>query len=195
MTQLFLPSYDTQLNSFGKSTWSFISAIFKSSWDKLYMSEKRSFQEKIFAQFTQIKPPHSQLANFNNLVKRIPPPIPFHPTKNQLEKSKIHQAGRDHKKSSKNSLIKSFAQAIVLATNILKIKEAFPVLPDKKIIEIHNVALTQLANKVKKVQYTTKELSRKQAIVPLLNKHIKTIINNTNLLGNQANAVKTLDLS
>jgi len=82
-----------------------------------------------------------------------------------------------------------------LATNILKIKEAFSVLPDKKIIEIHNVALTQLANKVKKVQYTTKELSRKQAIVPLLNKYIKIIINNTNLLGNQANAVKTLDLS
>ena len=53
----------------------------------------------------------------------------------------------------------------------------------------------QLANKVKKVQYTTKELFRKQAIVPLLNKYIKTIINNTNLLGNQANAVKTLDLS
>jgi len=33
-----------------------------------------------------------------------------------------------------------------LAANLLKIKEAFPALPNKKIIEIYNAMLSKLAN-------------------------------------------------
>ena len=63
-----------------------------------------------------------------------------------------------------------------LAANILKIKEVFLALPDKEIIEIHNVALNKLTTKGRKIQVTTKGPSRKQAIIFLHNKHIDRII-------------------
>jgi len=61
-------------------------------------------------------------------ISRIPPPIPPRPSASVLAKSKHH----------KN--IKSFVQATKGSTeDILKIKEAFPKLPTKKIIEMHNI--------------------------------------------------------
>ena len=51
--------------------------------------------------------------------------------------------------------------------NALKIKEAFPTLPNKKVLEMHNAAFAQPVNKTKKVQYTTKGPSRKQVIIPV----------------------------
>jgi len=47
--------------------------------------------------------------------------------------------------------MKSFAQVTASAANILKIKEAFPALLDKKIIKIHNVALNKLITKSRKI--------------------------------------------
>jgi len=63
-----------------------------------------------------------------------------------------------------------------LAANILKIKKAFSNPLDKKIIKIHNTALNKLTTKNRKIQVTTKGLSRKQAIVPLYNKHTNRIM-------------------
>ena len=49
----------------------------------------------------------------------------------------------------KNSLSfpMSYAQATNSGVNILKIKEAFPALPNKKILEIHNTAFSKPINK------------------------------------------------
>ena len=77
-------------------------------------------------------------------------------------------------KSSTSSPM-SYAQATNAVASILKIKEAFPVLPNKKILEIHDVAFPKPDNKRRRIQHTTRGPSRKQAIVPTSN-NIKDII-------------------
>jgi len=73
-----------------------------------------------------------------------------------MEKSKIH---------SKTAQSPTYAQAANSLVNILKIKEAFPTLPNKKIIEIHNAAFSNPSPKTKNIQSTTKGPSCKQALV------------------------------
>ena len=74
----------------------------------------------------------------------------------------------------KQNSITSYAQATV--SNILKIKEAFPALPNKKILEIHNTAFKKPTNKNKTVQHTTEGPSRKQALIPVLSDMAETIM-------------------
>jgi len=69
----------------------------------------------------------------------------------------------------------SYAQATNAAASILKIKEVFPALLNKKILEIHDVVFPKPDNKGHRIQHTTKGLSRKQAIVPTSD-NIKDII-------------------
>ena len=56
-------------------------------------------------------------------------------------------------------------QALSPASDILKLRDVFPALPNKKIIEIHKTTLNKKPPKDKKIQFTTKGLSRKQAII------------------------------
>jgi len=74
-------------------------------------------------------------------------------------------------------------------TNILKIKEAFLALPNKKVLEMHKVAFGQYANRAKKVQFTTKGPSRKQAIIPVHNNLVESIMGNTSTHIFQINAL------
>jgi len=70
---------------------------------------------------------------------------------------------------------------ISIALNILKIKEAFPALSNRNILEIHNMAFSkQNRNKERKIQPTMKEPSRKQAIIPTSSKLTKTIMEDAN---------------
>ena len=113
------------------------------------------------------------------MIKKVPPPIPPCPSKKDLEKTKAVQqihAARDNK-----TLGLSYVQAMSSTVNILKIKEVFPALPNKKILEIHNVAFPKQNNKGKNVQPTTKGLSRKQAIVPVSSNLTKIIMSDTNI--------------
>jgi len=92
-----------------------------------------------------------------------------------MENSKKRQEACSTKgKSSTNSPM-SYAQATNAVANILKIKEAFLALPNKKILEIHNTAFSKLDNKGRRIQHTTRGPSRKQAIVPTSD-NIKDII-------------------
>jgi len=72
----------------------------------------------------------------------------------------------------------------VSVANILKIKEVFSVLPNKKIIEIYSTSMDKLTNKTRKIQATTKGPSREQAIVPIANQHVdlNPIMNKVNIL-------------
>jgi len=92
-----------------------------------------------------------------------------------LEKLKTHQ----QKISNKGKSPLSYAQIASNVTNALKIKEAFPALPDKKVLKMHKAAFGQHANRVKKVQVTTKGPSRKQAIIPVHNDLAESIMGNT----------------
>jgi len=102
--------------------------------------------------------------------------LPPRPTSEQLKKSKFQVNEKINKVPTK-----SFAQATASAANILKIKEAFPTLPNKKIIEIHNATLDKLAYKTKKIQITTKGPSRKQVIIPIDNQYIALIMNEVSI--------------
>ena len=80
-------------------------------------------------------------------IKKIPPPIPPCPSKEQMESSKKCQETRSIKGKSSLSPPMSYAQATNSMASILKIKEAFPALPNKKILEIHNVVFPKPDNK------------------------------------------------
>jgi len=97
----------------------------------------------------------------------------------------------EQKKNKKNlSTTKSHAQALVQAADILKLKDAFLALPNKKIMEIHNISLNVTQSKgIKKISTTTKGPSRKQAIVPLLGQHVKSIMNNAGLYVSSINGL------
>jgi len=74
----------------------------------------------------------------------------------------------------------TYAQATNAAASILRIKEAFPALPNKKILEIHNAAFPKPDNKGRRIQHTTKGPSRKQAIVPTSDNIKDTIMGEAN---------------
>jgi len=88
-----------------------------------------------------------------------------------MEKSKIH---------GKTTSTSSYAQVVNLSVNILRIKEAFPTFPNKKILKIHNAAFSKLGHKSKKIQSTTKGPSQKQVIVPVFTNLTNTIIEEAN---------------
>ena len=88
--------------------------------------------------------------------QKVSSPILPYLTRKQIEKSKIH---------SKPAPSLTYAQAVNLLVNILKIKKAFSILLNKKIIEIHNATFSNPDFKNKKIQLTTKGLSWKQALV------------------------------
>jgi len=153
--------------------------MFESGWDRLLTSGNISFQDSVLLQFRRNVNTSLNTDSSNpngHPIKRVLPPIPPRPSKEQLEKLKNCQINHIAKDTSRTNPTKSFAQVTALAVNILKIKEAFPALPDKKIIEIHNAALNKPTTKGKKIQATTKGPFRKQVIVPLHNKYTNRIM-------------------
>jgi len=169
----------SQLSTFGESAWEFISAIFESGWDQLTTSDDTPIRDNIMTKFSKVNIPPAKGGDPNNCtVKKVPPPIPPRLSKKELEKARItlrNAAGK-----TKNSSPLSYAQATSSASNILKIKEAFPALPNKRILEIHNATFPTLNNKGKKIQPTTKGPSRKQAIVPVSSNLTDSIMEDAN---------------
>ena len=88
-------------------------------------------------------------------------------------------AARKGKKIPPSSL--SYAQTTSSASSILNIKEAFSILLDRKILEIHDAAFSrQNKNRKRKIQPTMKRLSRKQAIILTFSKLTDVIIEDAN---------------
>ena len=172
-----------------KAAWNFVSSIYKAGWDKLIVDSKNfSFRHKVKIYFN---PPSNginiskkgkdiaKLASISNL-----PPLIL--TKSPKE---INAISKYFKKSSKNKGKKSYAQTSVLFSNstreILKIKETFLNLQDKKIKHIQKIISGK--NKPKShFNMTIKRLSRKQVIISMnaknkncfmkdLSAHISTI--------------------
>jgi len=126
-----------QLELFREFAWDFILAIFEAGWDQLYSSDSTSIRNKVKTHLGNLK--DQGIKSYNNSTpmratnRRVLPPIPPCLTRKQMEKSKIH---------GKTAQSPTYAQAANSSVNILKIKETFPALPNKKIIEIHSVAFS-----------------------------------------------------
>jgi len=175
-----------QLDPFSESTWDFVSAILESGWDTLTTANKSSIKNNFTKEFGKTtKPSPSVNICHGAHITKVPPPIPPHPSKEILEKSKAHQ----QKISNKGKSPLSYAQIASNVTNALKIKEAFPALPNKKVLEMHKAAFGQHANRAKKVQVTTKGPSRKQAIIPVHNDLVENIMGNASTHMFQINAL------
>jgi len=174
-----------QLDPFSESVWDFVSAILESGWDTLTTANKSSIRDNFTKEFGKItKPSPSVNIRHGAHITKVPPPIPPRPFKEILEKSKAYQ----QKISNNGKSPLSYAQIASNVTNALKIKKAFPALPDKKILEMHKAAFGQHANRVKKVQATTKGPSRKQAIIPVHNNLAESIMGDASTHVFQINA-------
>jgi len=175
-----------QLNSFGDAAFDFISAIHEAGWNKLNTSDNKHIGNKIKEQFGHQPPANREKTK--NLMKRTPLQIPQRLPPKQVEE--IRKKLDQRKSKRKLSLPMSYAQASSQAADILKLKDAFLALPNKKIVEIHNAALNVPQPKGKnKRSFTTKGPSRKQAIVPLLDQHVKSIMNNAGMHINSINGL------
>ena len=90
-------------------------------------------------------------------VSKIPLPIPPRPSAAAFAKSK-------HNKSTK-----MFAQATKQnVKNLLKIKEAFPSLPSKKVIDMHDAAFNTNSQSYPKINMTTKGPLQKYILIPMM---------------------------
>jgi len=102
------------------------------------------------------------------MVKKIPPPILLCLSKKVLEKSKMHQCILMFKGKDMPSPPLFYAQVTYQASNILKIKEAFLVLLDKKILEIYNAVTlnSHLGNKSDIFHYNHKNNQLERQVQP-----------------------------
>jgi len=136
-------------------------------------ANKSSIRDNVTKEFGKpTRPSPSANTHYGPHVTKVPPSIPSCPSKEILEKSRACQ----QKTATKEKTPLSYAQIASNVANALKIKEAFPALPNKKVLEMHNAAFGQHTNKAKKVQFTTKGPSRKQAIIPVHNDLAESIM-------------------
>jgi len=162
----------------------FISAIFESGWDQLHSTKNTTIRDNISTHVGNMQT-HNRTAENNAYpktatTKKTLLPIPPHLSKEQMENSKKHQEACSTKGKSSSYSPMSYTQATNAMASILKIKKAFPALPNKKILEIYDAAFPKPDNKGCRIQHTMKGPSRKQAIVPTPDNIKDTIMGEAN---------------
>ena len=164
------PNNVKDLEGIGKAVWEFLSSIYNSHWDKLYIDDSNTtFRNKVKSKFISQVPKNLT----NNKEKEIVKPTFISPLSspilaklqkevnellkyfkkntNILQKKLYVQASLSSKQSDSSSTIN-------IAIETLKIKEAFPNLPNKK-IELVQKVINSSKNKPKlKINMTTKGL-------------------------------------
>jgi len=161
------------LNGMGKAIWEFISTVYDSHWDSLYVDDNNTtFRSKVKSKFSpqvkNIQPPANKGKEVAkpSFVSVIPPPILAKSNKEVKEISKFF------KKIEKPTTNKSYAQALLpkskpnasssdIAMNTLKIKEAFLNFPNKKIDTIQKVVNSSNDKPKPRLNMTTKGSSHK----------------------------------
>jgi len=178
----------------GKSLWEFISAIYDSHWDNLFVDNNQTmFRSKVKSKFNpQVNKPKISVKGKETVkptfVSTLPPPIPVKSQK------KVNEISKFFKKTNSSTLTKSYTQASItskkmtffifssnITRNTLKIKEMFSNLPNKKINLIQKV-INGLINKPKpRINMTTKGPSHKQVIVLMNSELSKKFIKDLSL--------------
>ena len=160
-------------------------------WDALYTDQKtNTLRSKISSKFT----PRTSPINGNNKkesLKSVPvtinkaPPLPPLLTKSKKEINVISKYFQPKKSTVDNNVQgsnvnprKSYAQAskpLANTSEVLKIKEMFPLLNAQKIDQVNNIVNGQ--NKPKpRIKMTTKGPSRKQIIIPMSGDNISSFM-------------------
>ena len=181
-------------NGMGDAIWNFISAVYRAKWDVLFTDNKTNMlRAKISSKFT----PRILTSNGNNkkdtpksspvTINKAPPhpPLPakskkeintiskyFHAKKNMVEN--INQPSKPNSGKSYAQASKSSAST----SEVLKIKETFPLLNAQKINQVNNIINGQ--NKVKPhMQMTTKGPSRKHIIILMSSDNVLSFMKNS----------------
>ena len=174
-------------NCIREAIWNLISSIYQSKQDLLIADKNlNSLRQKFLVKFTP-KVPASSNRNNKSInkpilvsIKKIPPLIS---TKLQ-EVNQIFKYFKNIKlvnisKQSPKSYIQVSKQGIN-TSEVIKIKKNFPALDAKKINQIYNIVNSNPKAKPY-IQITTKELSRKQIIIPMNSNNIVKFIKNSSL--------------
>jgi len=97
-----------QIDSFGEATLEFITAIYKSGWDKLNTTDKTPIRNRIQKQFSStitVKSKHQNITK--NSIAKLPPPISTCLPHKQVEEIRKWINQRQNKE--KYTSIKSYA--------------------------------------------------------------------------------------
>jgi len=162
----------------GQLVFDFVVAIFKGGWDYLKTdTNNKMFRELIKDEFTtKIPSPNKRKkTNFPSPIKlanfsKLPPPLlPPRPLKKVLAKSKFHgkNAPDISKKLTESSKLLYAQISSKNINNILKIKENFPELSNKKIKEINKTIFNNKDKPQPRINMTTKGPSQKQIIISM----------------------------
>jgi len=201
------PNNIKNLKGVGKVVWEFLSSIYNSHWDGLYVDDTNTtFRNKVSSKFTPQVPKNLNINN-KEVVKpififSISPPIP---AKSQ---NKVNELLKYFKKNTSSQQKKSYANATSptkpssssapknIIKKTLKIKETFLNLSDKKIKQVQKV-INRSNNKSKlRITMTTKSLLRKQVIILMNNDITKKFIKDSSLyIININRALKTIKSS
>ena len=163
------------LKDIGEAAWKFVSVFYNAGWNSLVTdTNNNSFKQKISFHCTPKVNPvkNGKLKDKNNnklaSIERLLPPIPAKTSKEINEISKFFETKvLSHANGNQDIL---YAQASKIGSNtenILKIKEAFPILKAKNINNIQQI----IGNSKPKPQtnITTKSMFRKYVIVSMNN--------------------------
>ena len=193
------------LKSVGKAVWEFLSSIYNSHWDGLYIDKTNTtFRNKVKPKFIPQIPKSMNNNKGKEIVKptfiSLIPPLIFA----KLQKE-VNELSKYFKKNTNSQQKKSYANATSLpkqpslatpkniTREMLKIKKMFSNLPNKKIKKMQKI-INGSKDKVKlKINITTKGPSRKQVIIPMNNNITKKFIKNSSLhVANINCALKTI---
>jgi len=173
----------TELQGFGEAVWNFILAIYKAGWDSIPINKQNiSFRSMVASKLIP-RSPKVNIGSFSGKYKgkavkivKLSPPIPVHPPKEVLEKSKFFGKGKKSTTATSSNSRKSYVQATSSnVSDILKLKENYPNLPVEKIENIHKV-INDMDKTKPCIKMTTKELSQKQVIVSISKTNVNKII-------------------
>ena len=193
------------LEGMGKAIQEFIAMVYELHQNALHINNNNmTFRSKVKSKFaSQVKNTQATSIKDKDTVKltfvsAIPPPIPA-----KLNKE-VKKISKYFKKIKKPTATKLYAQALTFNTNpnitsknitmnILKIKEAFLSLSNKKINIVQKIVNGTNDKPKLRLNMTTKGLSHKQVIVPMNNDLGKRFIKDSaNYVTNISHALKSI---
>ena len=173
---------------FGFIVWNFLLAIYESGWNKLVANkEQKSFRQGVSMQFNRKSLNNSVLKEESKgkgkqaSIFRIFPLIFLWFSKSVLAKFKFFKGNQESKLNSQsnNPLYVQISKRNI--QNFLKIKDVSSKLSVKTISEIHNVINKSNQKDKPKLNMTTKNPSRKQAIISMGTNNTEKVIVQLNI--------------
>ena len=173
------------LEGFSKITFDLVKSIYRREWDNLLAGDgSKLFWNKIKEEFTirilsapmnrkSVRFSPSKPVEFTNI------PLPTNSSK-LPKKEEAKPKSNDKSNNSSSKPARTYVQALSAnIQDILKLKENFPKLSDKKIKEIHKMVYNSNTPKPR-LNMTTKGPSHKQIIVSIDSNNIKIFMSSLN---------------